>query len=98
MLNSLPLILGLVIFSFLVTSVLVIPFINLLYKWRLIRRREAPKNGRVPLFDKLHDIKAGTPIGGGVLLIVIIAVLFALVFPVARRLGVYIETAYPLKT
>ena len=95
--NLLPLALGLVIFSFLVTSVFVVPFINLLYKLHLTRKKEAPKNGKVPLFDKLHDVKAGTPVGGGVLLIAIVASLFAIIFPVASRMGVFIETAYNLR-
>ena len=69
--NFLPLALGLILFSFLITSVLVVPFIDLLYKFRLIRRKEAPKKGKIPLFDKLHDIKAGTPVGGGILIIAI---------------------------
>lgn len=97
MTNLMPLALGLVIFSFLVTSVFVVPFINLLYKLRITRKKEAPKNGKVPLFDRLHDVKAGTPVGGGVLLIVIVCLLFAAIFPVASRMGVFIETAYNLR-
>ncbi|MCX6705683.1 MAG: phospho-N-acetylmuramoyl-pentapeptide-transferase [Candidatus Woesebacteria bacterium] len=92
-----PLILGLIIFSFLVTSIFVVPFINLLYKYKLTRRKEAPKNGKVPLFDKLHDIKAGTPVGGGVLLITIVCVLFAILFPISSKMGVFIQTAYKLR-
>jgi phospho-N-acetylmuramoyl-pentapeptide-transferase len=95
--NILPLALGLVIFSFLISLVLIVPFINLLYKWRFTRRVEAPKQGKVPLFDKLHDIKAGTPIGGGLLIIVLVTVLFAVLFPLATHLGVYIKTAYNLR-
>ena len=95
--NFLPLALGLVIFSFLITGVLVVPFINLLYKLKLTRKKEAPKNGKIPLFDRLHDKKAGTPVGGGILLILIVSLLFAVLFPVASRLGVFIETAYKLK-
>jgi len=49
------------------------------------------------LFDKLHDIKAGTPVGGGVLLIVLVCVLFAILFPLSAHLGVYIKTAYDLR-
>ena len=94
--NLLPLTLGLIIFSFLINSLLVVPFINLLYKLRLTRGKEAPKKGKVPLFDKLHDIKAGTPVGGGNLIIFVVAVLFAVLFPVAKRLGVYIQSSYDL--
>lgn len=95
--NLLPLALGLVIFSFLISSVLIVPFINLLYKLHFTRRVEAPKRGKIPLFDKMHDKKAGTPIGGGVLLISIVCILFAILFPIASHLGVYIRTAYNLR-
>ena len=95
--NVLSLVSGLVIFSFLITSVLVIPFIDLLYKLKLTRRREAPKKGKIPLFDKLHDIKAGTPVGGGILIILVVSVLFAILFPIVRYLGVFIESAYSLR-
>ena len=95
--NFLTLALGLVIFSFLITSLLVVPFINLLYKLNITRKKEAPKKGKIPLFDKLHDIKAGTPVGGGVLIIAIVGILFAVLFPVVSHLGVFIESAYALK-
>jgi len=95
--NFLPLALGLILFSFLITSVLVVPFINLLYKLRLIRRKEAPKKGKIPLFDKLHDIKAGTPVGGGILIIAIVCLLFFILFPLISYMGVYIQSAFNLK-
>lgn len=95
--NFFPLSLGLIIFSFLISSVLIVPFINLLYKLNLTRRKEAPKSGKVPLFDKLHDIKAGTPVGGGLFIIVLVSLFFAIVFPLSSRLGVFISTAYNLR-
>lgn len=94
--NSLPLALGLVIFSFLITSVLVVPFINLLYKLKITRRKEAPKKGKVPLFDKLHDKKAGTPTGGGILLVSVVLILFATIFPIITKLGVFIHASFDL--
>src|SRR5688572_19892047 len=96
--SFLPLALGLIIFAFLVSSVLIVPYIDLLYKLRLIRKKEAPKSGKVPLFDKLHDIKAGTPVGGGVFIISVVAILFAIIFPLATRMGVFIQTAYDLRS
>lgn len=96
--NLLPLILGLIIFSFLITSVLVVPFINLLYKLHLTRQKEAPKKGKIPLFDKLHDIKAGTPVGGGILVIVSVVILFAILYPLASKLGVFIQTSFDPKS
>jgi phospho-N-acetylmuramoyl-pentapeptide-transferase len=97
MLNFLPLALGLIIFSFLICAVLIVPFIDLLYKLKLTRQREAPKTGKIPLFDKFHDIKTGTPVGGGVLLIAVVSVLFAIIFPLSSYLGMYIQSSFPLK-
>ena len=94
--NFLPLALGLIIFSFLINSVLVVPFIDLLYKLRLIRRKEAPQKGKIPLFDKLHDIKAGTPVGGGILIITSVIALFAILFPLVSKIGVYVQGSYKL--
>src|SRR3990172_12506002 len=94
--NFLPLTLGLVIFSFLITAVLVVPFVDLLYKLRLTRRKEAPKSGKIPLFDKLHDKKAGTPVGGGVLLISIVSILFAFLMPTIAKMGVFIHSSFDL--
>ncbi len=91
-----PLALGLIIFSFLITSIVVVPFINFLYKHKLTRRKEAPKNGTVPLFDKLHDKKAGTPVGGGVLIIIMVSLLFCILFPLASKMGVFIHSAFRL--
>lgn len=96
--NILPLALGLILFSFLITSSLAVPFIDLLYKLKLTRRKEAPKKGKIPLFDKLHDVKAGTPVGGGVLLIFIVTLIFAFLFPFASHMGVFIRSSFDFKS
>lgn len=64
--------LGLAILSFFLTGLLMVPFINFLY--RLKFRRQAQKTKDVfkqptPVFDRLHGWKTGTPVGGGVLII-----------------------------
>ncbi|MBI2007199.1 MAG: hypothetical protein HYS83_00615 [Candidatus Blackburnbacteria bacterium] len=86
--------LGLLIFSFITTSILIVPFINLLYKLKFTRRREAPKKGKIPFFDKVHDKKAGTPIGGGILIIAFVSLAFAIIFPLVSYLGVPVSAAY----
>lgn len=59
--------------SFLINLSLIIPFINLLYKMKFQRAKQEtrdPLNQRTPIFDKFHKSKAGTPVGGGILIIV----------------------------
>ena len=43
MTDSLPLALGLIIFSFLINSIFIVPFIDFLYKLKLTRQKEAGK-------------------------------------------------------
>lgn len=93
--------LGLLLFSFIFTSVLVVPFINFLYKLRFQRldqtkSAEKLKSGE-KLFYKMHASKIGTPIGGGFLVIVVVCLLYAILFPLIDFLGVYISSAYPIK-
>lgn len=92
-----PLALGLIVFSFLICSSLIVPFIDLLYKVRLVRKKEGVGGSKESLFDQYHDKKAGTPTGGGILLIVIVSLLFAVLFPISSRLGVPVELAYNLR-
>jgi phospho-N-acetylmuramoyl-pentapeptide-transferase len=91
--------LGLLIFSFLITSVLVVPFINLLYKMKFYRRVQKTKDAegnRTKIFDKFHNIKAGTPVGGGFLVIVVTSVLYLILFPLLSFMGTYIQTSYQM--
>lgn len=92
--------LGLLIFSFIISSVLTIPFINLLYKLKFLRQPQKTKDFlglRSKIFDKFHKHKAGTPVGGGLLIIATVALLYALLFPLVKYLGVFITTNYPIR-
>ena len=92
--------LGLLIFSFLITGVLVVPFINFLYKLRFLRRQQKTKDFlgvRSKIFDRFHKHKAGTPVGGGWLLITVVSLLYALVFPLVTFAGVFISKSYPVR-
>ena len=88
--------LGLIIFSFLINAVLIVPFIDFLFKLKMTRKVESGK-GKKFLFDKLHDIKAGTPVGGGNFIIIMTVLLFAIIFPISSKLGMFVQTAYDLR-
>ncbi len=70
--------LGLMILSFFITGILLIPFIDFLYKHKFQRHKQTTKdpfNKLTPLFDKYNSWKVGTPIGGGILIIVVVTIL-----------------------
>ena len=94
------LLLGLLIFSFTVTAILLVPFINLLYRLRFTRRVQVTRdafNKKTPIFDKFHQHKQGTPVGGGLLVIGVVSCLFLLLLPLAKYFGVFVTQVYPLK-
>ncbi|MBU1084746.1 MAG: hypothetical protein ABIJ43_04000 [Candidatus Beckwithbacteria bacterium] len=94
------LLLGLLIFSFTVTAITLVPFINLLYKLKFTRRAQITTDAfgkKTPIFDRFHKHKKGTPVGGGFLMISVIIFLFFLLFPLARYLGVFVTHVYPIK-
>lgn len=89
--------LGLLLFSFLLTSALVIPFINLLYKIKLQRQKQKTtdfQNKRTPIFDKYHNQKSGTPVGGGILIIVSVCLLFLILFPILKFSRIFISSNF----
>jgi phospho-N-acetylmuramoyl-pentapeptide-transferase len=98
--NPLALLLVFLIFSFTTTSVFLVPFINLLYKIRFIRAAQKTKDAfdkPTPIFDKFHKHKKGTPVGGGFLIILIVSIFFAILFPLMKHLGVTITNVYSIK-
>lgn len=69
--------LGLAISSFIITAILLVPFIDFLYKVKLRRHKQETRdmfNKRTPLFDKFNSWKVGTPFGGGVLIILVVTI------------------------
>lgn len=92
--------LGLLILSFFTTSILLFPFIDLLYRFRFLRRKQKTRDafGRLtPIFDRLHGWKAGTPVGGGLLVIVVVSFLFTFIFPLMNFFGIQPSHVYPIR-
>ncbi len=69
--------LGILIFSSIVNSIAIVPFIDFLYRAKFIRR--------------------GTPLGGGMLIISTVTLLYALLFPLLSPLGVSVTSFFPIK-
>jgi phospho-N-acetylmuramoyl-pentapeptide-transferase len=93
------LLLGLLLLSWLVTSILYVPFIRLLYKWRFQRLAQKTVdafNERTPIFDKFHRNKAGTPVGGGLLIIFITTLFFPFALLIMKYFWVPITSVYPM--
>lgn len=93
------LLLGVVLFSWLIHSLLFIPFIQLLYSLRLQRLKQVTRdmfNKRTPLFDKFHHHKAGTPVGGGLLIIAITTILLPIILLLMYYFWIPITSVYPL--
>lgn len=91
--------LGLLLFSFLITSILVVPFINLLYKLKFQRQTQKTtdfQNKRTTIFDKFHNQKSGTPVGGGLLIIVTVSILFLILFPILKFSRIFISSNYAM--
>jgi len=89
--------LGLLLFSFLTTSILVVPYINLLYKLKFQRQNQKTldfQDKRTPVFDKFHSQKIGTPVGGGLLIIASVIILFLSLFPLLRFSNIFISSNY----
>lgn len=84
--------LGLILLSLFITGMLLIPFIDFLYKMKFRRLKQKTVDmfdKPTPTFDKFNNWKAGTPFGGGIL---IIAVVLALTFWAYGILGAKINT------
>jgi phospho-N-acetylmuramoyl-pentapeptide-transferase len=72
-------ILGLTLLSLFITAILIVPFIDFLYKIKLRRQKQETVdifNKPTPLFDKFNGWKVGTPFGGGLLIIFVTTIIF----------------------
>lgn len=91
--------LGLLLFSWLVSSVLYIPFIRLLYRLRMRRLHQKTLDAfdkHTPIFDSFHEKKTGTPVGGGLLIIIVTTVLFPIAILLMHYFWIPITAVYPI--
>ena len=92
-------ILSILLFSSCVNSLLFVPFIDLLYKFRFQRQKQKTKDAfekPTPIFDKLHKHKVGVPVGGGLLIIFTTTLFFPIMLLVMRYFFVPITEVYRL--
>jgi phospho-N-acetylmuramoyl-pentapeptide-transferase len=97
---SLIFILGLLIFSFVITSIFIVPFINTLYSLKFQRAKQKTIDAfgkRTPIFDKFHNMKAGVPVGGGLLILMVVSICFVVIFPLLHFTGITITGNYDLQ-
>ncbi len=91
--------LGLVIVSFIITSLVIVPFIDMLYRFKFQRQKQVTLDAmgvRTSVFDKFHKHKVGTPVGGGLLVILVVTFLFGIMFYLLNLSGRNIVRVYPL--
>lgn len=91
--------LGVLLFSYIIHSALYIPFIKLLYTWKFQRLKQVTRdafNKRTPIFDKFHQSKAGTPVGGGLLIIILTTIFFPLVILTMKYFWIPVTSVYPM--
>lgn len=93
------LLLGVLLFAWFLTSGLYVPFIRILYKLKFRRQRQTTLdvfNKRTPIFDKFHQSKAGTPVGGGILIILFVSAMLPLLLILMKYFWIPITSVYPL--
>lgn len=69
---------GFSILALFITGILLVPFIDFLYKIKLQRKEQKTRdvfNNRAFLFDRLNKWKVGTPFGGGLLILIVVTAL-----------------------
>lgn len=95
--GALPLLFGLLIVSFVISSLMIVPFIDTLYHLKFQRADQKTKDvfgERTQIFDKFHKSKAGVPVGGGLLVVLVVSILFALIFPLLDTFGITVTSNY----
>jgi len=90
------LLLGVLIFSFVIHAFSIVPFVNFLYHLKFFKNKTAISKEKTDEASVHIRSKARTPEGGGLLIIVITSLIFAFIMPMLKRLGFEITHVYPI--
>lgn len=84
--------------SLILHFVLIVPFINFLYKKKFQRADQKTRdafNKPTPIYDSFHKHKSGIPVGGGILVLTITSILTLFFVGSFRVFGISTHTNYP---
>jgi len=87
-----------VVVSFILNAFLIVPYINFLYRLKFQRASQKTKdafNRPTPIFDQFHKHKTGTPVGGGILVILTTVITYAITLIFFFIFNKKILTNYP---
>src|SRR5260221_732015 len=93
------LLLGLLLLSFFFNAFLYVPYINLLYRLKFQRLHQKTQDAfkrATPIFDKFHRTKAGTPVGGGFLIIATTSLLFISILALLPFFWIKVTSVYEI--
>lgn len=90
------LLLGILLVSFFIHSIAIVPFINFLYRLRFFKKRTAISEEKTDEASEHIKSKAKTPEGGGLLILVVTSLIFAFTLPILKKLGFEITHVYPI--
>lgn len=90
------LLLGILIISFIIHSTAVVPFIDILYRLKFFKSKTTIHASMKDAASTHIRSKSRTPEGGGLLIIIITSIIFAIIFPLLKFLGVPMTFVYPI--
>ena len=88
--------LGVLILSFFIHAIVIVPWIDLLYKMRLYKNLSAVSASKKDAASEHIRSKARTPEGGGLLIIIVTSLLFAAAIPLFNFFNIKLTHIYPI--
>lgn len=93
---SLSLLLGILLFSFTLSCIAIVPFINLLYRLQFFKKKTTIDASKIDTASNHIRSKSMTPEGAGLLIIAVVCVAFAAILPLLKHFGFTISQVYPI--